>query len=116
MALHAGGLIYLGTFATANNFDYRLIYLLLTLPQLCEWAGSKGNPRAPLAATTLAAVVMLLWVGSLSRLLRLWDELASWAVAGLWTAVISGTFLHLLRSGMRPDVGMDRRAGGVVRG
>ena len=34
LALHIGALIYLGTFAAANNFDYRLVFLLLVLPQL----------------------------------------------------------------------------------
>ena len=38
VALHVGALIYLGTFAVANNFDYRLVFPLLTLPQLVEWA------------------------------------------------------------------------------
>jgi len=35
--------------------------------------------------------VVLLWVGSLSQWLNLWDELASWAVAGLLAAVVAAT-------------------------
>jgi hypothetical protein len=34
---------------------------------------------------------VLLWVGSLSSWLNLWDELASWAAAGLLAAVVVAT-------------------------
>ena len=91
LALHVGALIYLGTFMTANNFDYRLVFLLLTLPQLIEWASLPAHRLTSLAQTTLLAIVALLWVGSLSEWLNLWDELASWAVAGLLTAVTAAT-------------------------
>ena len=71
LGLHVGALIYLGTFATANNFDYRL------------------------AAKTLLSIVILLWVGSLSERLHLWDELASWIVAGQLTALVAVTLPRL---------------------
>ena len=91
LALHVGALIYLGTFATANNFDYRLVFLLLTLPQLIEWASVPAHRLFSLAATTLVSIVILLWIGSLSERLHLWDELASWVVAGELTALLSVT-------------------------
>ena len=91
LALHAGALIYLGTFAAANNFDYRLVFLLLALPQLIEWACMPTHRLSSLASTTLVAIMVLLWVGSLSQWLNLWDELASWAVAGLLAAVVAAT-------------------------
>ena len=91
LALQVGALIYLGTFAAANNFDYRLVFLLLTFPQLIEWASIPEHRLSRLALVTLVAIVLLLWVGSLSRWLNLWDELASWAVAGLLAAVVAAT-------------------------
>ena len=91
LAPHIGALIYLGTFVTANNFDYRLVFLLLTLPQLVEWASVRGHRLSLLASTPLGAAILLLWVGTLSEALNLWDELVSWAVAGLLTAVIAAT-------------------------
>jgi hypothetical protein len=97
LALHIGALIYLGTFATANNFDYRLVYLLLPLPQLAEWARAPGHRLSSLAQATLGAIIVVLWVGSASQWLSLWDELASWGVAGLLTAVVAVT-LPPLRS------------------
>ena len=91
VALHVGALIYLGTFAVANNFDYRLVFLLLTLPQLVAWACVPAHRLSRLALATLVAIIALLWVGSLSQWLNLWDELASWAVAGLLAAVVAAT-------------------------
>jgi hypothetical protein len=91
VAFHAGALIYLGTFATANNFDYRLVFLLLTLPQLVAWVRMPLHRLTTLSAATLTAVIALLWVGSLSQWLNLWDELASWAVAALLAAGVAAT-------------------------
>ncbi|MGD0216732.1 MAG: hypothetical protein ABSC45_04360 [Desulfobaccales bacterium] len=36
-AFRAGTAIYLGTFLLGNNFDYRLMFLILTIPQLVLW-------------------------------------------------------------------------------
>ena len=95
LGLHVGTLIYLGTFATANNFDYRLVFLLLTLPQLVEWAAAPTHRLSSLGATTLLSIVILLWIGSLSEQLHLWDELASWTVAGQLTALLAVTLPSL---------------------
>jgi hypothetical protein len=95
LGFHIGALIYLGTFATANNFDYRLVFLLLTLPQLIEWAALPAHRLCSLAAATLLSILILLWVGSLSERLQLWDELASWIVAGQLTALIAVTLPSL---------------------
>lgn len=91
LALHLGTLIYLGTFAVGNNFDYRLVFLLLTLPQLVEWARTPTHRLSSLALATLAAIIVMLWVGSLSQALSLWDEVASWTVAGLLAAIAAAT-------------------------
>lgn len=91
VALHIGALIYLGTFASANNFDYRLIFLLLTLPQLTAWASNRVHWLSSLAAVNVVAILVLLWVGALSQRLSLWDELVSWAVAGLLIVLLTAT-------------------------
>jgi hypothetical protein len=91
LALHVGALVYLGTFASANNFDYRLVFLLLTFPCLSGWARTPSHPLSTLASVTLVAVVALLWVGCMSEWLNLWDELVSWLVAGLLAAVLAAS-------------------------
>jgi len=95
VAFHLGALIYLGTFALANNFDYRLVFLLLPLPQLVEWARTPAHRLSAMASVTLVTVVLMLWVSSLSEFLHLWDELTSWAVAGLLAALVAATLPRL---------------------
>jgi hypothetical protein len=89
LAFHIGTLLFLATFGIANNFDYRLVFLLLTFPQLFGWiAAGAEEPRAGLAGLTLVVVVGLLWIGALSEPLRLADELVTWAAAGLLAALM----------------------------
>jgi hypothetical protein len=90
LAFRLGALVYLGTFLAGNNFDYRLVSVLLTLPMLMHWVerpARQASSKVPVA--TLTMVVVSLWVCTLSRQLHLWDELASWALAGLLVALLA---------------------------
>jgi hypothetical protein len=91
LAFQAGALIFLGTFAIGNNFDYRLVFLLLTLPELFVWVERSDDPRRRLAAATLTTTVLLLWIGALSGPLMLWDELVTWAAVGFLVTLLAGT-------------------------
>ena len=62
-AFWAGAAIYLGTYVFGNNFDYRLAFLLLCIPQLCAWSQRGGSP-APWPAAALGALVTTLWLSS----------------------------------------------------
>jgi Glycosyltransferase family 87 len=109
LGFYLGALIYVGTFTVFKNYDYRLVYLLLTLPQLIQLVrqGRPDEPRRSLAGLGLAAVVLSLWIGTLSQQLNLIDELVSWAVAGLLVALSAAsvprfsTLLTSARSGSR---------------
>ena len=92
LAFHMGALIYLGTFATRKNGDYRLVFLLLTLPLLLAWASSRMHgPRRRVARAGLGAVLAALWLGALSPYVGPADELASWALAVLFVALLAAT-------------------------
>lgn len=52
-AFWMGAGVYIGTFLLGNNFDYRLIFLLLTLPQLADWASRRQPPRRWLSILAL---------------------------------------------------------------
>jgi len=79
-----------------NNFDYRLVFTLLTLPQLFDWATEEhGEPRGSLAAITIVALLALLWIGALSGPLRLGDEVVTWAVVGLFVALLGASVPRL---------------------
>jgi hypothetical protein len=59
----AGAGVFVGTFAAEHNFNYRMVFLLLTLPQLLRWAREPGPPL-PLAAVAVATVIATLWLGT----------------------------------------------------
>jgi hypothetical protein len=54
----AGAGVYLCTYLLFRNFDYRLAYLLLTVPQLLRWAREGSR----LALLSLAALFGALWL------------------------------------------------------
>jgi hypothetical protein len=91
LAFYLGSLIFLGTFAVGNNFDYRLVFMLLTLPQLFDWVTDSADPRGWLAGVTIVVVLTLLWIGALSEPLRLTDELVTWATVGLLVALLGAS-------------------------
>jgi hypothetical protein len=85
VAFRMGSLVYVGTFVIGNSYDYRLVFLLLTLPLLLRWPAQPRvvDNRLNLPLVTVAVVVVALWIGTLSQQLRLADELVSWTLAGL---------------------------------
>jgi hypothetical protein len=62
-AFWAGAGIFCGTFALFQNYDYRLIFLLLTVPQLLRWA-HEARAAVPLAGWALAGILATLWLGT----------------------------------------------------
>jgi hypothetical protein len=95
-AFQMGASVYIGTFFLGNNWDYRLIFLLFTMPQLTIWAREQTLWRH-FARWTLYLVFLSAWY---LVLVRLWgllplsyakelafalDELANWALFGLLT-------------------------------
>jgi hypothetical protein len=54
----AGAGVYLCSYVLVRNFDYRLAFLLLTLPQLLRWA----RDRSRLAVASLVALFGTLWL------------------------------------------------------
>ena len=74
----AGAGIYVATFALVRSSDYRLVFLLLAVPQLVRWAAA----RRALPIATLAGVLLTLWLPSpwsnvpvLNDLIRDWNDL-----------------------------------------
>jgi hypothetical protein len=111
LAFHLGALIYLGTFATRKNGDYRLVCLLLTLPLLLAWGSPRTRePRRRVARAGLTAVLAALWLGALSPYVGPADELASWAVAGLFVALLAATVPPLRSRRAGVPAGAEREA------
>jgi hypothetical protein len=81
LGFYFGALLFLGTFSLGNNFDYRLVFLLLTIPQLFQWiVDERDQVRGRLAAVCLTNELTLVWVGALSQYILLADEIVSWTL------------------------------------
>jgi hypothetical protein len=70
----AGALIYIGSYAVERNFDYRLVFLLLTVPQLLQWA----QARHRLAFVTMAALLVATWLDVWASMPVVGSALAGW--------------------------------------
>jgi hypothetical protein len=79
-AFRMGAAIYVGTYLLGSNFDYRLMFLLFTIPQLMQWL-TNSDPRVQRAALiTLAFVLYSLWSLFFSRLMN--------AVSAAWIGLL----------------------------
>jgi hypothetical protein len=56
-----GASIYIGTFLLGNNWDYRLAFLVLVVPQLMDWLMLGDKKYRILAAIGLGAVLLSCW-------------------------------------------------------
>src|SRR5687768_7939723 len=60
-AFRMGASIYIGTFLLGNNWDYRLAFLVLVLPQLLEWTRTSIKKYRTIALASLLGVLVSCW-------------------------------------------------------
>lgn len=92
-AFRMGASIYVGTFLLGNNWDYRLAFLVLVVPQLVEWVRSTDKTYRLLAWLSIFLVLVSCWhfwisaiplesiFGSIQNSLKFWiivDEIFNW--------------------------------------
>lgn len=88
-AFRTGAAIYIGCFILMNTHDYRLIFLIFTVPQLATWLGNKGKSISLVPLVTLAAMLLSLWSFFIMHFLGrkttfIIEEFSNWIVlAGL---------------------------------
>ena len=79
-SFRAGAGIYVGTFFLGNNWVYRLIFLILIIPQLVEWI--KNRSYLALVMCTFSTALLSMWSISLENIP--WsgalDEIANWVL------------------------------------
>jgi len=106
-AFRMGASIYVGTFLLGNNFDYRLAFLILVMPQLVEWTRSTSRSYRAIAWLSTVLVLLSCWhmwiiqiplqsiVGSVADSQKIWtilDEAFNWMLfAGLGYLLIAST-------------------------
>jgi hypothetical protein len=91
-AFRAGAAIYAGTFLLGNNWDYRLMFLIFTIPQLIIWFARTESLLKIISGLTLVAIVISLWYLVWMNLVGLMpygvpasyiiDELSNWVTFG----------------------------------
>jgi hypothetical protein len=70
----AGACVYVFTYPLAREFDYRLIFLLLTVPQLVHWARAGSR----FAVLTIGAAIIATWLDEWTHPPLLGGALAWW--------------------------------------
>lgn len=87
-----GSGVYLGTFLLGNNFDYRLMFLIFTIPQLLAWSHAASQLTVRLARVALLGIYLSMWHMLIRRYISSFafmiDEMANW--------VVFATLLYLL--------------------
>jgi hypothetical protein len=92
-AFRMGASIYVGTFLLGNNWDYRLAFLILVVPQLVEWMRSRATAYRIISWASMILILLSCWhlwlveipmewmVGSTADSLKFWivlDEAFNW--------------------------------------
>ena len=88
-AFWVGAGIYVGSYAVMHNYDYRLVFLLLAIPQLLRW-GAEASGAVPHANWILLAVLasLILAARPVERLAV--EEVANWVLfVGLTAALVA---------------------------
>jgi hypothetical protein len=60
-AFRMGASIYVGTFLLGNNWDYRLAFLVLVIPQLSEWLCLNRKGQRAVVIGVMLAVILSCW-------------------------------------------------------
>jgi hypothetical protein len=60
-AFRMGAAIYVGTFLLGNNWDYRLAFLVLLIPQLMEWTRSSHKTYRLFAILSMTLILVSCW-------------------------------------------------------
>lgn len=104
-SFRVGAAIYLGTFLLGNNYDYRLSFLILCIPQLSNWMNSCNLKIRWYSITALCSVLLSVWYlffsrgwGVLSSKLSHWislPELFPWFLDELYNWLIFITIAYL---------------------
>ncbi len=76
-SFRVGASIYIGTFLIGNNWDYRLIFLVFTIPQILNWIKSFKQLSLP-SIWAIIAIILTTWLSSKSAMFYRLDEIINW--------------------------------------
>jgi hypothetical protein len=94
-----GAGIYCGTYLLGSNFDYRLIFLLLCMPQLLDWNLSRRDGRL-IEKCLMVTVLAVLWLNGSADghgTFLLLPQILNWLLFLLLATVLSVNLVQNLR-------------------
>ncbi len=69
-SFRVGAAIYIGTFILGNNWDYRLMFLILTIPQLTLWSEKSTHRITVISNIVLLSIYISLWYLVISKVIK----------------------------------------------
>lgn len=91
-----GAGIFCGTFLLGTDFQYRLIFLLLCLPQLLDWRKSAEAGTVRASNWLLGGCLTMLILIRRSPEVLFLDHAVYWVLFGAMAAVLAGNALHTM--------------------
>ncbi|MGA7954696.1 MAG: hypothetical protein WCA07_14375, partial [Gloeobacterales cyanobacterium] len=80
--------LYIGTFMLGSVHDYKLVFLLFTIPQILDWIKRKGELSLP-SSFALLGIIATLYLSTFYYLI--FDEVINWFLLGyfVWSFLFS---------------------------
>jgi len=100
-AFRIGSSIYIGTFFIGNNWDYRLIFLLFTIPQILLWIKTKSR-ISPISALALIGIILSTWLSRIGDLIYHLDEPINWLLFFFFSYTVILTLPNWLKENCVP--------------
>ncbi|QLE55698.1 hypothetical protein [Nostoc sp. TCL26-01] len=102
-AFRVGAGIYICTFIFGNNWDYRLMFLIFTIPQIVAWLKQRKPPYFSVAALTLSATILSFWYLIIRASINMYlafvlDELCNWLVFSGLVYLFISSLPHWLKA------------------
>jgi len=104
MGYVAASAVYIGTFLLAATYPYRLVFLILAIPQCLVWTRIPDSRY--LGAALLATILAMMWVPSFALVPGQGSEMMAAISVILFMLLGSTSFLIVLRQllALRPDL------------
>lgn len=94
-SFRVGSTIYVATFLLNNNFDYRLIFLIFTIPQLILWIKSDMKILKLTALLSIISIIYTMWFMNLVQISP-YSPYIVWGVDELLNLALFSAFSFLL--------------------
>jgi hypothetical protein len=116
-AFRMGASIYMGTFLLGNNWDYRLAFLILVIPQLTQWFYLENKTQRSVAIATMIGLVLACWhfvflidlpllpfKNQMDRIV-VFDDMIHWLLLPGFSYLLAASFLVWLKQDLQKVFG-----------